>query len=150
MKIEQVAIEQLTPAPYNPRTMGEKEFEGLKASLKTFGMVEPVVANKRNNHIVGGHMRAEAWHNLGHDQVPVVWLDLDDHQERKLNILLNSQAISGEYDADKLSELLEEFKTDDDFTALRLDELEPADGSTPTEKVPCPTCGTNVDPSKLQ
>lgn len=150
MQIEQVKIEDLIPAPYNPRVMDEKEFDGLKASLKAFGMVEPVIANKRNKHIVGGHMRVEAWYTLGNETAPVVWVDLDDKQEKKLNVLLNSQAISGKYDQDKLAEILLEFSADDDYSALRLADLEPADGSEPKgDKVPCPTCGTKVDPSKL-
>jgi ParB-like chromosome segregation protein Spo0J len=150
MKIEQVHIDELIPAPYNPRRMDEVQFNGLKASLKVFGIVEPVVANKRNKHIVGGHMRVEAWFSMGNDTIPVVWVDLDDKQEKKLNVLLNSQAISGKYDQDKLAEILTEFSADDDYSALRLDELEPADGSSPKgDKVPCPTCGTKVDPSKL-
>lgn len=129
MKYEDIAISQLNPAPYNPRTVNKKEFEGLKASLTKFGFVDPVIANKRNNNIVGGHMRVQAWQQLGNNTVPVIWVDLDDHDERKLNVVLNSQLISGSFDELKLAELLETFKYDDDYGALRLAELEPADGS---------------------
>lgn len=134
MQIEQVPISQLNPAPYNPRTIDKKEFSGLKKSLETFGFVDPAIVNKRNNTIVGGHMRIQAWKQLGNTTAPVVFVDLDDHDERKLNVVLNSQAISGQYDELKLAELLEAFKVDDDYDALRLGELEPADGSTTTEE----------------
>ena len=54
-------------------------------------------------------------------------VDLDKHQEKKLNVIMNSTAISGKYDDLKLSEILEELKLDDDYEALRLDKLEPLD-----------------------
>jgi ParB-like chromosome segregation protein Spo0J len=145
---EQVQIDKLIEADYNPRTYTHDEFDGLKASLASFGFVDPVIANKRNDVIVGGHMRVAAWRQLGHDMVPVVWVDLDEKQERKLNVVLNSQKISGTYNELKLAEMLESFKTDDDYSALRLGELEPADGSDPKPKdddpqeylATCPEC----------
>lgn len=134
MQIEYIPISQLHPAPYNPRTIDKKEFSGLKKSLETFGFVDPAIVNKRNNIIVGGHMRVQAWKQLGNTTAPVVFVDLDEHEERKLNVILNSQAISGQYDELKLAELLETFKVDDDYDALRLGELEPADDSSTTEE----------------
>lgn len=115
MKYENIAINQLNPAFYNPRTAHKKELDGLKASLTKFGFVDPVIANKRNNNIVGGHLRVQAWQQLGNNTVPVIWVDLDDHDERKLNVVLNSQLISGSFDELKLAELLETFKYDDDY-----------------------------------
>lgn len=146
IKIEQTPITDLKPAPYNPRTINKKEFAGLVESLKVFGFVDPIIANRATSHIVGGHMRYEAWKSLGNKTVPVVWVDLDDKAERKLNVVLNSQAISGRYDELKLAEMLEEFKTDDDYEALRLDKLDPShDSRGPNEYIAeCPNCNTSV------
>lgn len=153
LQIEYVDITSLNEATYNPRTITKDEFNGLKASLSTFGFVDPVIANSRNNVIVGGHMRVQAWRELGNTTVPVVWVDLDEKAERKLNVVLNSQKISGTYDELKLAQLLETFKYDDDYQPLRLAELEPADGSTPKPKdndepqeylADCPCCGASI------
>jgi ParB-like chromosome segregation protein Spo0J len=126
MTIKEIEINKLNPAPYNPRTITKEEFEGLKQSLKTFGLVDPIVVNK-DLSIIGGHQRVRAWQELGNETAPCVVLDLDKKQEKKLNIVLNSQHISGKYDQLKLDELLEELKLDDDYNELRLNKLEALD-----------------------
>ena len=156
MKIEEIKIADLKFADYNPRTINDKEFKGLKKSLKTFGFVDPVIVNK-DLTIIGGHMRSRAWKDLGNDTVPCHVVDLDKKQEKKLNVLLNSQKISGKFDDLMLSEILEELKLDDDYFDLNLDELEPLDLSEEegseknfaggkdllnTQSVNCPSCGS--------
>lgn len=123
MEIVEVNIKDLNFAEYNPRIITEKEFEGLKNSLKTFGLVEPIIVNKKNNCIVGGHMRTRAWEALGNSKIPVFYVDLNSKQEKKLNVVLNSQAISGKFNFVQLQEILEELKLDEDFEDLKLDEL---------------------------
>lgn len=126
LNIEHVPISEPKPAAYNPRTIDQKEFAGLVESIKTFGLVDPIIINK-DGTVIGGHMRLEAAKKIGYEQVPVVRLNLNKKAERKLNVVLNSQAISGRYDELKLAELLNEFKLDKDYEALRLDKLEPLD-----------------------
>lgn len=121
-----ISVAQLKPAEYNPRTITDDEFSGLKESIKTFGFVDPAIVNK-DYTIIGGHQRIKAAEALGLKEVPCVVLDLDKHQEKKLNVILNSPAISGKYDDLKLSEILEELKLDDDYESLRLNALEPLD-----------------------
>jgi ParB-like chromosome segregation protein Spo0J len=122
-----IKLSELKPATYNPREISKDEFEGLKNSLKTFGFADPAVVNSNNNVIVGGHQRIKAWEALGNKDVPCMLAPLTEEQEKKLNVLLNSQAISGKYDDLKLSEILEELKLDDDYESLRLDKLDPLD-----------------------
>lgn len=128
LQIEQVDISTLKFAEYNPRVISKKEFAGLVKSIQTFGLVDPVIINA-DNTIIGGHQRTRAAAQAGYEQVPAVRLHLSKAAERKLNVVLNSQAISGKYDDVKLAELLEEFKLDDDYFDLRLDDLEPLDRS---------------------
>ena len=146
LEIEQTPVDDLKAAPYNPRTINKKEFAGLVESLRIFGFVDPIIANRATSHIVGGHMRYEAWKSLGNDTVPVIWLDLDDKAERKLNVVLNSQAISGRYDEVKLAEVLQDFKADGDYTALRLDKIDPYHNTRPPKEyiAECPHCLTSV------
>lgn len=130
ISISETPIGDLQEADYNPRTIDKKQFSGLVESIKTFGFAEPIVANQRETGelvIVGGHMRVRAAKQLGYKTVPTVKLNLSQSEEKKLNVLLNSQEISGEYDQIKLSQLLEELKLEEDYTALRLDALEPLD-----------------------
>ncbi len=106
----QVPIDQLKPAPYNPRRLSSAQLESLQKSLDSFGFVEPIVANKQSGHIVGGHARLLAARGLGYTEVPVVWVDLDEAKERTLNVALNR--IGGEFDNDLLAELLVELADD--------------------------------------
>ena len=79
MQIETKKIEELTPAPYNPRKISNKELERLKRSLDEFGVVEPVIWNKRTGYVVGGHQRLKAMKELGIEET-----DYDDAVHRWL------------------------------------------------------------------
>jgi len=53
MEIKKIKIEELNPAPYNPRKATKKQEENLKKSLEKFGVVEPIIFNARTGYIVG-------------------------------------------------------------------------------------------------
>ena len=111
MTIKKIKTAELKAAEYNPRRElkpGDVEFEKLKRSIETFGYVEPVLVNTRNMTVVGGHQRLSVLKHLGHTEVDCVVVDLDEQQEKALNIALNK--ISGEWDDNKLSDLLQELK----------------------------------------
>lgn len=97
-------------AGYNPRKIGEREFEALRASLRTFGTVEPAVVNRRTDTLVGGHQRLRAAKAEGIEDFPVVWVDLDEADERRLNLALNR--IGGTWDDEKLRELVDGLMAD--------------------------------------
>ena len=131
MNITTLQLNTINPAEYNPRSITKDEFEGLKTSLQTFGQQENLIVNK-DMTLISGHQRLQAMLALGWTEAVCNVVDLDKHEEKKLNVIMNSQAISGQWDDLKLAEILEELKLDDDYEALRLNELEPLDLS-PTE-----------------
>jgi hypothetical protein len=88
-------------ADYNPRTITPEKFEALRASLRRFGVVEPIVWNRRGNRVVGGHQRIDALAAEGVDVAPVVVVDLTDEEEKALNVALNNP--SGDWDREKLA-----------------------------------------------
>jgi len=106
MNVSEVSTAELAgmAAPYNPRKISKHDLEALRRSLKLFGTVEPIVVNKRSGHIVGGHQRVRAAEAEGIESLPVVHVDLDEPNERQLNLALNR--ISGEWDLDKLALVL--------------------------------------------
>jgi len=91
-------------APYNPRKIDDHDLAALRRSLRFFGAVEPIIANRRTGRIVGGHQRVKAAQAEGLDSLPVAWVDLDDPSEKQLNLALNR--ISGDWDDAPLRELL--------------------------------------------
>lgn len=105
MDIINVKIEELNPAEYNPRNLTEEQKNNIKTSLKEFGFVNPLVANSnpdRKNIVIGGHQRLKIAQELGYTEVPVIYINLNELQERELNIRLNKN--TGEWDLDLLSE----------------------------------------------
>lgn len=111
MQIEKIKINKLNPAPYNPRKdlkPGDPEYEKLKNSILTFGYVEPVLWNKRTGHIIGGHQRYKVLVEMGKSEIDCVVVDMDEENEKALNVALNK--VSGDWDKDKLMLLIEDLQ----------------------------------------
>ena len=109
MQIERKRIADLNRAAYNPRIdliPGDPEYENLRRSITTYGLLIPVIWNKRTNNVVGGHQRLTVLENEGETEVDVSVVDLDPMQERQLNVALNK--IEGGWDEEKLGALLAE------------------------------------------
>ena len=126
IRILEMDLTKLNPAKYNPRKdlkPGDKEYEALKKSILKFGCVEPIVYNERLGNIVGGHQRRKVCLDIGKTRDNCVVVDLDEHDEKILNIALNK--ISGEWDMPKLKDLLLELDTGAlDITLTGFDENE--------------------------
>lgn len=121
-------IDEIKPANYNPRLdlqAGDKEYEKIKRSITEFGLVEPIVWNEKSGNIVGGHQRYKVLKDLGYEDISVSVVNLNDNEEKALNIALNK--ISGDWDNAKLKDLLEELDVGDfdiELTGFDFDELE--------------------------
>ncbi len=111
MKIKTAKIEDLNPAPYNPRVHPEKAISRLKASIERFGYTNPVLVQKGTNTIIAGHARVEAAKQAGLDEVPVIYLDFDDVTAKAYNIADNRLAELTEWDFPKLKDLITEIDT---------------------------------------
>jgi DNA modification methylase len=115
-KFKTLKLSELNPASYNPRISlqpGDATYEKLKASMNRFGCVEPLVWNQRTGNLVGGHQRLSVLKNEGVEKVRVSVVDLSLEDEKALNLALNK--IQGDWDEDKLAQLLTELTSDPDF-----------------------------------
>ena len=99
VRLERMQIADLEPAPYNPRQISEEALAGLGTSVDRFGLVEPVVWNRRTGHVVGGHQRLKVLQARGVTETDVVVVDLPEGEEKALNVALNSPRIAGGMDA---------------------------------------------------
>lgn len=116
MEIKRVPISAIFPHPDNPRillTIKHPAFRQLQKSYDIFGPLLPLIVNKRNNFVLVGNQRLAVSKAKGMSEVDVVYVDLDPKQEKALMIALNR--ISGEWDAPKLAELLDELTSTPDF-----------------------------------
>jgi DNA modification methylase len=98
MIIEKKKISELIPAPYNPRQSTAKQEKHLKESLEKFGLVEPIIFNKQTGYIVGGHFRVRELKKLGINEIECVIVDLNEADEKELNIRLNANTGSWDWD----------------------------------------------------
>lgn len=108
--IQEIDVGQLKEAAYNPRVKlepGMPEWGKLERSIREFGVVEPIVWNKRTGNVVGGHQRLSVAKYIGMAEVPCSVVDLSEHDEMILNTALNK--IKGRWDYDKLESLLRGF-----------------------------------------
>lgn len=76
-------IEAVRPHPDNPNNGDEAAIE---ESIEVNGMYRPIQAQRSTGHILAGNTTYAACLGLGAEQIPVVWLDVDD--QTALRILL--------------------------------------------------------------
>lgn len=111
MELCKIKIDDINPAKYNPRKdlqPDDPEFEKIMQSIQEFGYVEPVVINRRTGNLVGGHQRCKVLRQLGYTEIEYIEVDLDEKQEKILNVALNR--IKGRWDTEKLVALLTEIQ----------------------------------------
>ena len=122
INIEKISIDSLVPADYNPRKISDKDYTNLKNSIDEFGIVSPIIINLSDNTIISGHQRFDVLYyennvsdlyliKLGDIGWVFTETDLkikDKNYEKTLNLALNR--IHGEFDEDKLNEVLVELE----------------------------------------
>ena len=92
MQTKRMLLRDIRPAAYNPRKRlepGEKEYEALKGSIERWGLVDPLVVNARTGNLISGHQRYYILTNLGETETEAVAVDLDERQEKLLNVAMN-------------------------------------------------------------
>ena len=112
--VKEVDVSLLKEAAYNPRvylTKGDADWTKIERSIDEFGYTEPIVWNERTGNVVGGHQRLKVLKEKGYTKLPVSVVNLNEADEKQLNLALNK--IKGEWDFNKLQELLMEFEPDD-------------------------------------
>ena len=153
MILEKIKVNSLKYAPYNPRKISDRVLNKLRRSIEEFGYVEPIIVNKRTMHVVGGNQRLKVLRQIGIKEVQAVIVDLDDTNEKALNIALNR--INGEWDLPILKDLLLEIDTgeiDTEITGFDMHEIEELMTAYPVweeeekKKVICPKCGYEFMP----
>ena len=134
MQFKTVNINDLTGADYNPRKdlqPEDIEYQKIKRSIEEFGYVEPVIIND-DHTIIGGHQRVKVLKDLGYEELQVIQISVDKTKEKALNVALNK--ITGEWDFDKLSQVLEDLDLEEfdlEITGFDLDEIDDLLGIEP-------------------
>lgn len=106
-ELRMVPIADLVPYANNARTHSPAQIAKLRASLREFGFVNPVIIDK-DNGIIAGHGRVEAARLEGFKEVPCVPAEYLTEAQRKAYILAdNRMAMDAGWDEQMLKEELE-------------------------------------------
>lgn len=133
--IKEVPRGKLKGAPYNPRIIDDKAKAKLRAGLEAKGLVEPIVWNTRSGYIVGGHQRISQLDVLEGNpdySLTVAVIDVDDAEEKELNVLLNNPSAQGDWDFEKLKEIFEDDDVSVEGTGFDMAEVYQLFGNDPT------------------
>ncbi len=119
---EEVDVTRIKTHPANPR---RGDLDVIKDSISVNGFYGSVVVNKRTSHILAGNHRYLAAKALGYDKVPVTWVDVGEHEEKRILTADNRTSELGGYDEAVLADLLQELSDADmlEGSGYRDDEL---------------------------
>lgn len=125
LSIQNVAINELKLADYNPRKWNKLASENLRESIRKYGLVDPLIVNgaeNRKNVIIGGHFRWHVAKEMGFESVPVVYVDIPEiEREKELNLRLNKN--TGEWDWKLLAEFDQNLLSDIGFDSEEIDDI---------------------------
>lgn len=128
--VERIPRTALRRAPYNPRQISAENRKRLAQGVSAHGLVETLVWNRRTGHLVSGHQRLavlDALEGTVEYALDVAVVDVDEREERILNVQLNNGDMMGRWDA----EALEVLRFEHGFSAedLGFDPLQPLPGA---------------------
>lgn len=135
-----VDVRALTPHPKNPN---RGNADVIAESITENGFYGQIIAQRSTGHVLVGHHRLMAARQLGAQDVPVTWVDVDDTRALKIMLADNRTAEQAHRDGEALAELLAELNTldtltgtgytDSDLDALLADLTAAAPTPAPTE-----------------
>lgn len=120
-----VDVDKLIPYVNNARTHSKEQINKLRASIREFGFINPVIIDKDYN-VIAGHGRILASQEEGIDKVPCVFVDyLTDAQKKAYIIADNRMALDADWDEELLKIEIESLKDEDfDLSFTGFDESE--------------------------
>lgn len=92
--------------PLNARRHPGEQRDLLRASLDEVGWVAPVIVNARTQRMVDGHARVEEALSAGVTEIPVLYIDVDEDDERKILASYDAVGALAVWDGGILTDLL--------------------------------------------
>lgn len=120
-----VDVDKLIPYVNNARTHSKEQINKLRASIREFGFINPVIID-RDYNVIAGHGRILASQEEGIDKAPCVFVDyLTDAQKKAYIIADNRMALDADWDEELLKIEIESLKDEDfDLSFTGFDESE--------------------------
>ena len=166
MKIETIAVAELSLDPSNVRKHSRRNLDAIKASLRKFGQQKPIVVDAKGI-VLAGNGTLTAAQELGWTEIDIVRTQLEGVEAMMFAIADNRTAELAEWE-DSLAELLQKLQADghdlgelgydqndrDELLARFQNVQQPAPESSAEEintdemqmQCRCPKCGFEFDP----
>jgi len=103
----QIHYALLTEIETHPENANVGDILAIKESIRHNGFYAPLVVQSKTGYIIAGNHRYMAAMEMGMEQVPVVYLDVDDEAARRMMLADNRITRLGQDDSDQLAALLE-------------------------------------------
>lgn len=117
-EMELISTEKLIPYVNNSRTHKPEQINKLRASLREYGFINPVLID-RDYNVIAGHGRLQAAKAEGIEEVPCVYVDHLTEAQRKAYVIAdNRMAEDAGWDEDMLRAELEALQEMDFDVAL--------------------------------
>lgn len=132
-------LSDLTPAPYNPRTITQASLDALALSLEEFGDLSGFVFNLATQRLVGGHQRRTAllaaypdaavihdpnrgaYVKAGDLEFPVRLVNWDEGKEKLANLAANNPHVQGAFVQSEVDLILASVTTDAGLLGIATD-----------------------------
>ena len=114
---------QLLANPMNWRVHPKAQQKALTGILKEVGWVQRVIVNVNTGHVVDGHARVSLALKQNATQVPVLYVDLSEAEERLVLATLDPISAMATSDKDLLTSLLADIKTNDEALGELLNDV---------------------------
>jgi len=100
-----VPIDTIELWPLNPRS---GDLTALKQSITTNGFYQPIVVQRSTSYVIAGNHRVRALREMGEAEVPVVYVDIDDTEAKRIALADNRTSDLAFYDDQALFDLLDD------------------------------------------
>jgi ParB family chromosome partitioning protein len=122
---QEVAIKDIVANPYQPRKVfDEEKLEELAASIKEYGVVQPLVVRKKGKkyELVAGERRLRASKLAGLKKVPVVLKEYDEAEMMEIALIENIQRhdLNAIEEAQGIKRLMDECKLTQEQVAVKV------------------------------
>jgi len=139
----EAAPADLVANPHNWRVHPQAQLDALAAVLDTVGWVQDVIFNRQSGYLLDGHARVAIATQRGETSVPVVYVDLNEEEERLMLATLDPLSAMAESDRAALEDLLALVKTEDEALGAMFGAL--ANGYEPLTISESPSLGPEFD-----
>jgi hypothetical protein len=136
-------VNEAKPHALNFRLHPPGQQQALATSLDTVGWVQQIVVNTTTGNLLDGHLRLELAKERGEAELPCLFVELTEDEERLVLASLDPIAAMATADAAKLGELLVSIQSEDEQVRSLLEQI------ARQQRIELPAASGLVDPDEV-